>query len=250
MGYADTPLVAGTVMEWSDLADNFEDMRTNLNGSWTPNIDFVDGGARREHLVRPVIQGFPVNGAFSTFQAMYRGTPLGIDPPTELQYTKWGSKVDRVTIKPFLCKGATAGSDTLARWVLPGGVFVVAPRTMSTTILCQFDCQVRSSTDTPQPTYPTGAGGGETAGEFRLLVHDRSDNTEDMRQPRTMYPLFDTASSNADTIFLDRVSMCTTLDLAAGEYDIALVYLRGNGAAGDLIRQLDLTCLTLHVELF
>lgn len=245
MPYTDTPMVNGDVMVWTDLLTNFAAARSWLNGGIVIG-DIETESIEREHLVRPVLSQY---GIESTFQRAYRSTYVGLNPPTQLRFADWGPKIDRITIKPSLCKGQAGGSDVLARWVLPIGGLLYVPETMDITVVCTFDAQVRSDTATPNPTYPDGVGGvGLTAGAFRILVYTRATSEEDLRQPRPMYPLFDVSSSGSDTVFLDPVKMCTTFPLDAGYHDIALVYYRGDEAIADLVDQIDLTNVTLLVE--
>lgn len=56
----------GTVMSWTSMSTAFATMRTWLNG--IPNTDLGAGAIEREHLVRPVIAGFPVQGMVSDFR--------------------------------------------------------------------------------------------------------------------------------------------------------------------------------------
>lgn len=64
MPFTDDPLTAGSVMVWEDVAANFRHARTWLNA--IPVGDFSDGVIQREHLVRPSIIGFPVQGTTGT----------------------------------------------------------------------------------------------------------------------------------------------------------------------------------------
>lgn len=246
MPYVDTPLVNGAVMSWADLITNFSDARDWLNGG-VLLTDIQTETVEREHLVRPTLSQY---GAESTFQRAYRSTYVGLTTPTPLRFVDWGPKIDRLTIMPELCKGQTAGSDGLARWVLPIGGLLYVPETMDITVVVQFDALVRAKSDAvPNPTYPDGAGGvGLTAGRFYVLVHTRATSEEDVRQARPMYPLFDVSSSNTDTVFLDPVKICTTFQLDAGYHDIALVYYRGDEAIADLVDQIDLTNVALFIE--
>lgn len=56
----------GTVMSWTSMATAFATMRTWLNA--VPNGDVAAGAIEREHLVRPAIAGFPVQGMRSDFR--------------------------------------------------------------------------------------------------------------------------------------------------------------------------------------
>lgn len=241
MPFVPTPFVAGATMVWGDVASNFLALREWINA--IPSNSVTAGSIRREHLVRPVIQPFPVNGAHSTFQAVL-GSKFGIETLPALERAEWGPKIDRLTIFP-LETGAVEETSGLERWVTPIGkpIFIVKDTHVSVTL--QFDLQVRSD-GSAAPLYPDGVGGGSRAGYFLLVIYDRQNNTEDLRQFRIVYPI-DPPPPLTSTKSMDRVCFHSTFNLTAGAYDVALVYYRGNGA--DLVRQLDLSSITCHVEL-
>ncbi len=240
MPYVDVPVVTGAVMSWDDLASNFSDARDWLNE--IPSSDFGSAVIQREHLVRPILQGFPVQGIRSSFQAEFRSTEIGTTPPTPLDFDRWGPKVNRLTIKPNETRGQTVlGGLEATRWVTPIGKTFYTPKQGSVTVICQFDLNVRS--DPAGPYYPLGAA-GELGGTFAILWFDSAQSEEELLCLRNIYPLDTAALAGSSDRYVERVSLLGRFTASAGHHDVALVYYRGTVA--DPLAQVDLTNVNLH----
>lgn len=241
MPYVPTPLVAGATMVWSDLVTNFSDARAELNA--LPSTALDNEAIQREHLVRPAIIGFPVNGVSSSFQGSWQGSEVGMVPPVPVKFESWGPKIQRLTVRPLLTRGQVNTGTLGSRWMFPIGKTETFVKAVSVTAICQFDLQVRSSNTVP--IYPLGAT-GDIAGTFALMVYDRATGEELLPCLRNAYPLNTTVLAGTADTYVDRVSLLSVTTLSAGSYDFGLVYYRGEPS--DLVAQLDLTSVGFHLE--
>jgi hypothetical protein len=232
MPFVPTPLVAGTVAEWADFADNMTDLRAWLNA--IPLADVQAESVEREHLVRPFMLGFPTDGTYSSFQAAFRAK-FGITGEA-LTIAEWGSRRERLTITPGFVNGQST------RWLLPIGRTIHLPFDAELSVFAAFDMQVRSDPGAVQ--YPDGAGAGQIAGSFRVYVYDRVDDTVEERQIRTIYPMEPAVIGTQGPLLVDKVAQMSTFARVAGYYDIGLIYY----AFDANVDQLDLTRITFHVE--
>lgn len=228
-------------MVWEDLATNFRDARTELNE--LGNGDVEDAAIQREHLVRPSILGFPENGVVSTFQGSWQGSEVGMLPPVPLKFASWGPRIARLSVRPLLTRGQVNTGTLGSRWMFPISKTITLTKTADVTAICQFDLQVRSGDSAP--TYPLGAD-GDIAGTFALMFYDRATGEEQLPVLRNAYPLNTVLLAGSADSYVDAVSLYATATLAAGSHDIGLVYYRGE--PGDLVSQLDLTSIGLHLE--
>jgi hypothetical protein len=235
--------IPGPIMEWSEVSDNFRDLRTWLNA--IPLVDFEPSAVQREHIVRPTVGGFPNNGTRSGFQSSARGLELGLSPPTPRGYERWGALPERFSISPATCRGLTLDGDEFARTWTPIGKTEHYPVGRRVRILCQFDCQVRSLP--AGPYYPTGGGAGDMAGYFCIVQYNRDTDQEFIRGLRWMYPLEHVGLPGVETeTFIDPVVLAPSFAVTEGTHDFALVYYRGVGETQ--VRQLDLTCVSFHIR--
>lgn len=121
----------GSAMAWSALAVQFATMRTWVNA--VPSGDVTAGSVQREHLVRPVTQGWPSNGQVSAWRESRWGE-LDVDGLPLYGPKRW-SLPDKVVIHP----------DSADR---PGGVWVTpigAPiESGASNVRVKFSCSVRA----------------------------------------------------------------------------------------------------------
>lgn len=158
----------GTAMSWASLATQFATMRTWVNA--VPDADVVDGSVTREHLVRPVTQGFPVQAQRSTFRE-YRWQDRGIDVPQLYDLNGW-SIPERLTICPR-ATGALGSGESL--WYTPIGETLQAP---GTEFRVWFSCAYQVRMD-PNLWAPAGALTPKTkAGELQIRAYNRSTGAE------------------------------------------------------------------------
>jgi hypothetical protein len=108
--------VNGQAMSWTSMASQFSTMRTWVNA--VPLADVVDGSIQREHLVRPVIAGFPVEGMRSDFRE-HRWRTSNLTGPNLYARSSWTA--DRLTIVPDAADRLTSTSTSGDRWNTPIG---------------------------------------------------------------------------------------------------------------------------------
>lgn len=235
------PTALGTVMDWADLVTNFQDARAELNA--IPNGAVADESIQREHLVRPSVLGFPTNGVESTFQGSWQASEVGMVPPVPVKFSQWGPRIARLTCRPLFTRAVVQGGAFGSRWMFPIGKTLTLTKQASVTAICQFDLQVRSGDSAP--LYPLGAA-GDIAGTFALMIYDRATGEESLPCLRNAYPLNTGLLAGGSDTYVDRVSLIGVETLAPGSYDFGLVYYRGEPS--DLVGQLDLTSVGMHLE--
>jgi hypothetical protein len=231
-----TTHVDGTVMDWSAIAADFTTFRTWLN-TGIVNADWADGSVRREHLVAPVIRGFPSTGLESTFQGIL-WREFGnqeADAGTALQ---WGSTVERLTVFPALL-----GKDN--RWRTPMGATLFLPVDSDVEVNLQAALHVVQNTATV--TYPTGAGvdaTGANGGRYLITGFNRVTGAE-VDFGESEYPVFP-MNFATDYQANDSVRCVAHRRLTAGTWDIQFVYDIRDGSV--VVWQHDLSRVTMKIE--
>lgn len=207
----------GTVMSWSDIASNASAFRAWYND--IPVGDLVAGGIRREHLVKPSLDLF---GFRSPHQQLHP-ISFGLGEADALTPDEWGSRVERLTIIPFV--NESVGNV----WKLPIGATIYCPVSRQVEVHLSLEWQVRN--DENNPTYPDGAGGPANAaigGYFILHSFVRSTGVDTPFEPgrQAVYPI-EGAAAGALPYHNDHghVSLIETFG-AGAEVDIYLAYHR------------------------
>lgn len=233
MPFSDTP-VTGPGLAISELWTNVDDFRTWLNS--VPDGDVADNSILREHVVRPQVLGFPVNGFLGALQRAYL-QEIGIGGPDLIDHSEWGPILERVAIVPRVTNGVEERFVTCIgrTFDLESNSDVRAMLTMAWAV---------AAADTA--TGPDGVGGGEQGGHFAFYLRDRSDGSLTKFSPSTnhVYP-FDTGQygDRHDWGILAYVE-----SHPAGTYDLVLVYHRD--LAPDEVHQIDITRAQLSMEVF
>lgn len=225
-----TQHVDGTAMDWSIVAANLAAYRAWQNA--IPLADLTDGSIRREHLVRPVIDGFPFNGIRGETQQVYF-LSYGVFDRASPAPLSWGQRRNRITITP---PAVGLGE----KWRTPIGATVRLPYAAHVEISLSMEWQVRNPPP-GGPIYPDGAGAGNTGGYFAFLRYERATDTEtEMAASRLfVYPL---ETAGGTTTFNDRGHMLWAGTLAAGTWDLSLAYVRGSASV--LMAQIDVSRLS------
>ncbi len=226
-----TDFVAGDPMDWPDFQTKFAAIRDYLNA--VPAADAEHGVIKAEHLKRPVVAGFPVQGFLSGFQDLcdFR---YGSGSPYEVALD-WGPLPDRVTIVPDACD---LGSNR--EWVTPiGRTFKLDQPTHVTVVLTAL-CMVHTDgLNAPIPDYP-GTTDEEDGGYLEMVVVSRTENDPD--------PMVETRREVwAKPYIASQLQMVGSTFLLAGEHDVYLRYTRGPFDTNRW-HQLDITNIELSVE--
>lgn len=229
-----TDFVEGDVMSPAALAANWALARTWLEA--VPASDVAAAAIQREHLVRPVIGGYPLEGGASTVQGAY-GYSRGLGQPAALARTEWGPRRTRITWLSEITDGKT-DAQTWRTPVGRGGIYL--PRSADVKLVMSADLQVRGATTV---LYPNGAGGAGTASAGYLAFHSWSRSTRTdtvhLSSHRDLYPI------EASSLHSDKVLMILRDRFSAGVYDFGLVWHRINAPDG---LQFDLDRVTLALE--
>ncbi len=219
----------GSRMEWADIQANIDNAREWVND--IPPEDTADSAIRREHLVRPVILGFPSRGMFSTLQqAQYADLGPNASPGQPFNNEALGAAKDRLTIIPGISDGSTGV------WRTPLARTLRLHRTSDVEVHASFWAIVVA--DGTLVLHPDGAGAGDVAGYFALHGFRRgaAAATVSNRGRQDVY-----YSAN-------RVHLTMVDTFPAGVLELSVVY-HHNGASSD-IQQIDLTRATFSVEVF
>lgn len=212
-------------MLWADVRANLDSAISYLNA--TSNNDIDDATIRREHLVRPVVRGFPIYGSEGEFQLLF-GTEYGLQVPERINDTQWASRVDRLPMRPQ----EHAGEGTTKRIILPIGKPLDLVRASSSVeIACTFEyhhCVQEVGGVILPPFYPDGAGGpasARLAGEFLLGTVNRSTGALSAysESHQAAYPLA-LSTSTGNVARHDAFQLYAGLTLAAGRHDVVLIY--------------------------
>jgi hypothetical protein len=220
-------------MDFLDVAGIFTTYRTFLNA--IPAADVAAEAVQQQHLVRPVVRGYPAPGLFGLRQIVQ---PLGenlLAPPSSTNqvptlggYDEWGRRRERFTIRPALL-------DAGAVWLLPVGWITVLPSAADVRVEMQFEWWIRGSTGAvSSPTYPHSTGGVPAkAGRFALFTQRRFGiggsplATEPTEQTETEVPVWPLHGDALDpqNVFADSGSILWTGNLLAGVWQFWLGYV-------------------------
>ena len=238
MPFVPTAVVDGTTMQWSAVQTNIDDARTWLN--LIPDADISVGGVRREHLVRPQIKGWPVEGVEGGVQAAY-GSDFGTNLPDVFQDSEWGNTPERITIVPTVSDGVsrtirTAAAKTFYVW-----------QDNYVSVVLTADMLIRSNTANYRHPFGAGPGVDTLGGYFSLHFYDLQQRTENELQGsrRWVYVMDDTTIAsvfhNGSLVLYGNRQLTQ-----AGWHEVQLCYHLN--AAASPIEQIDLTRLQLHTE--
>lgn len=233
MPFVPEPLVDSVVMSWEDYADNFGDARVWINA--IVNADVVTASIEREHLVRPVLGGLPVNGVWSSFQAVYHDF-YAIGSTEATRDSEWGAKPERVTMTK-----EQARPDEGVHILTPFGRTIHLPYDSAVSVVCTFDAHAAADS---LVEYPDGAGGaGNVVGSFFLYHYDRQSGDVTERAAHSVY---------AGTIVgfgttTNKVQMFATFSADDGTHDLVLAFRFDDDVDSD-VYQIDVTRVTFQIE--
>lgn len=232
----------GTVMNWTDFDSNNVAYRVWARG--IPVGDVNAGAIHRENLVRPVLAGFPLGGMESGFQSGFESN-YGIGSTTANVPAEWGSRRKRLTFNTFVNDGVTEF------WYFPIGKTFRLLRQSDIEVHCSLEWQTRSLLSAAGgATYPNGAGGpvGAARGGFFALHYRRRANNQETvwtAGVQHIYSMQDAGAVNPPNHQHGMVSLVDTL--AAGVWDVMLVYHRGGAPA--VLYQVDIGRVQMTLEI-
>lgn len=229
-----------TATSWTEIADNFDDLRAYLNA--IPVADVAARAVRREHVVAATVRGYP-HDRFESEVQLRGGHEFGVlVAPTTLQGA-WGARVERLTIVPRYVD---------PRWYLPVGWTLHVPDPWGLARQVEIEvcgsAHVRADHFLSSLLYPSGAGAGAKAGRLELRVRDRTTGiwTPSLGGACDLYPQ---DYSGIATGVRGEPWRCVYVgDLVAGRvYDLVLCYVRDT--APDGIDQIDLSEITAKIAI-
>ena len=238
MPFVPTAFNDGTVMDWAAVAANNSDFR--IWSSQVPVGDVNAGAIRREHLVRPVVDGFPVNGFLSTFQIGIEAN-YGLGSPIGQMATDWGSKRRRLALNPPVVDGVTE------TWHFPIGATIRLLRAFDIEILCTLEWQTRADV-AAGVSYPDGIGGGARGGYLAIHSRDRTTNVENQYFAglQHLYPEQVAGGGNPTGPNHETGLVVGIGTFGPGVVDFGLVYHRANAPNG--LRQIDFSRIQMTIE--
>lgn len=220
---------AGAAMDWSAIASNLTEIRDYLNA--VPAADVAGGAVSREHLVRPSIIGWPVEGYESGFQALYA---MSYGPGAPYNWTNWGPLPERITIIPDATDEGSARA-----WKTPIGKTVVVEEQARLSAFLTAMMSVRINSDlVDAPDYPSFPE-DELGGYLEMVVVNRQ--TGDVTgQTETRQTVYSIQVSQPVVMLMDQGA-------DPGVYDVYLRYVRDSFDDGRWL-QIDLSNIELTVE--
>jgi hypothetical protein len=223
--------VDGDAMIWTQHASDFTAVRDWLND--LALADVSDGAIEREHLARPTLTGFPVQGIESTVQASFWRT-FGLEDPDAMTRDQWGVRPHRLTVFP-----SNLPEDNTWRFPI-GGTFRI-PAGSHLQIWVGLEWQVRGpASGVGFPIYPNPGGTpGVTGGYFTLIRVDRATGAETVlaESQLPVYPQENTAGTETDYHDSGRLHATVTSAVDA-VVDIILAYRLD--LASTTIQQIDI----------
>lgn len=232
-----TTYVDGTVMDWTPIASDFAAIRAWLNA--VPNGDVVNGTIQREHLARPPIQGFPIQGMEGTVQSAYWRT-LGLSDPDGMVPGEWGVRRNRFTVFPLLMPPDNV-------WRFPVGATLRMPNSSHLHVGVGLEWQHRVRDAGGTVKYPDALGAGVQVGWIGVELKDRLSGvvTRDARHRVFVYPQQDAA--RAQTIFHDSGEIrFDTTSAFNSVIDLVLYYEHHQASAG-VGAQLDIGVVSMSI---
>jgi hypothetical protein len=231
--------VNGQAMSWTSMATQLATMRTWVNA--VPVTDVADGSIQREHLVRPVIAGFPVEGMRSDFRE-HRWRTSNLTGPNLYSRSSWTA--DRVTIDPDAADRETTNVSGADRWNTPIGapLYGVASR-----IRVWFSCStlVRMSPALfPAPDAPPAIAG---ALQIMTVVSGSLPVVNPTGRGNVYCGEFDGTAGEGPAsggTLMSRVQLFALIHTAADWVYVAFHRTR------DDVDQVDLSRIAFHVEVF
>lgn len=243
MPFTHTPFGAG-VMDWTTIATENAAFRSWVNQ--IPIGDLAAASIRRENLVRPNLQGFPLDGSEGGLQQAF-GSSYGLLEPTAMKPPEWGSRRRRLACNPF----KVSGYGDL--WRFPIGKTLRLLRASDVEVHITFEYQTRA--DPPGGTagafYPDGLGSGNRCGYFSCNRLNRSDLDDNefaggIMHAYSLQPGGAGATGGPNHTY---GHVCWIGNVAVGVYDFQLVYNRNSSATGAAdLYQLDISRVQVDVE--
>lgn len=246
-----TRLTAGT-MSWASVNGIFTTYRSFLND--IPAADVTAGAVQGEHLVRPLVTGFPSPGIRANRQIVL-GCQYGMNANTARTPEEWASRPERLSIRPYLLRGGET-------WLTPLGFRLHLPEAATVTFDAAFEFFVRTTFEAAAgPTYPQSTNGTPTsdAGAFYLFTQRRFTADGDIVSGRftsqaetkvPVYPLYGDAMDYGDASlhrYHDAGQMLWTADLVAGTWDFWLGF-QGRSTRVTSFNQLDVSAFSATLE--
>lgn len=213
-----------TTMLWSAVQANLDAIRTYINS--VPAADVDDASVQREHLVRPVIRGFPIHGMYGDWQELYTTPGVGMHEAERMATDEWASRVEKLIIRPQEHNGSTGFDDIDKVIFLPIGKPLELDRARTAEVSITFEYHHDVVLAAINPEYPDGAAGlanASIAGSFYIAVYDRSNDTVTLirESEQVAYPVVNAA---APTAHHDYFHLYAAIALSAGRYDVMLAY--------------------------
>lgn len=229
-----------TATSWTQIAANFADLRAYLNA--IPVADVAARAVQREHVVAPIVRGYPHDRYESEVQ-LRGGHGFGQLATPGTHAGTWGARVERLTIIPRYVD---------PRWYLPIGWTLHTPDPWGLARQVEVEihgtAHVRAEHFTAGLLYPDGAGAGEKAGRLEIRVRDRTTGiwTPSLGGACDLYP--QDYSGIAVGVRGEPFRCVYVGDLVAGRvYDLVLCYVRDT--APDGIDQIDLSEITAKIAI-
>lgn len=221
-----TAAVAGDPMQWSGVESNLDTIRDWINGG-VQTSDIVAGSLRREHIVRPRIEGAPVNGFIGQLHALYGVHDMQSSAKAN-SAPEWASRRARDSIKPYF----VPPGDT---WRTRLGVSFYLPKTAVIFVKVQASVFVNGNASL---NYPNGSGSGSRLGRLSISNLARV-NLQETEYEHSRHYLFPEVREAA--------YMASRMSLLAGWHDVFLVYERGTIADISADVQIDIARFNMHI---
>ena len=237
MPFTSTPHVASSVMQWSEVATNLADARTWVNN--IPNTDVLADSVLPQHLARPVVTDFPVQGLTgpNALRQLYWRNVGPVDGAQLYKRQNWNARTSRLTIP---CQ------QVVDRWQVAVGATIKLRKTSTVSVSVMWTILTRTNINTG-PYYPTApAGPFGVCGYFQLGFWSRATESETVLSGsrRDTYP--EAATAGAWEFSSEPLYMLGRASLAAGFHDVLLWWYNTGILTG--FDQIDLDRLVLNVE--
>lgn len=241
MGVVLADHIAGTVMSWSDIQANLDLARAWVNA--IPVADLSADSIRREHLVRPIITGFPQNAMVGPMQSVHRQR-LFTNRPDLVRWQGWGATPDRLTVHPPSTNKQTGV------WRLPVGATIDVRRTSPNVLATvSFDANIRANTAN-RIYYPNGSGEGNAGGHFAFHWFEFATGVdhEIPMSARYVSPL-DAAPGATLSNYIDDINCFASRQFAPpGTFQLQLCYHPDRNPT--VVDQIDLAKIELSIEVY
>lgn len=219
------------VQSWTSLATQFATMRTWVNA--VPSADVVDASVQREHLIRPVVQGWPSNGQVSAWRE-HRWAEIGTLGLPMYGPKRW-SIPDKYTISP----------DNADReggvWITPVGAAIETP---VSNVRVRFSCTVLARMSSNLYDGAHGYTVHEKVGELQVRGRNELFGLEVASDSSTVDVFCQQYTNSADNLGMMSHKVQSLAYFAAPLDRVYVVFVRTQ----DDCDQVDLTRVSLSVE--